>query len=90
MLYIHIDEAIKHHNENVGVLDKVTRLGLGKTIMPDYSDGTINKTLSNWQNGKMIPTPTPEILCKIAEVLSVSVDQLLGRVEIINERHSQR
>lgn len=78
MLYIHIDEALARYNATVPAGLKISRLGLGKTIFPEYKDGTINKTLSCWQKGNLNPTPQPDTLAKMAEVLGCTIDFLLG------------
>lgn len=77
MIKINIDGAIEHFNQNAKNGEKMTRFGLGKYLMPENSDSTVNSVMSRWSNGVMVPTPTPEDLCRISEICGVSVDFLL-------------
>ena len=63
-------------NENI----KRLRLGCGKNQVVFAKDiGVTKQCVSNWENGNVLPSI--EMLMKIADVLGVTTDYLLGRCE---------
>jgi len=71
-----IKEAIAHHNRNH--LPTLTQKDLARMVMPDKSEGTAQKYLSDWATGKGYSSLKPEHIKKICDICKIDPNYLFG------------